>query len=191
MRITNGDRISSYIAAIMRDIFPKYEYHGIYRYQVFRQTGEKLELQILKKKPGLPDILPVEMFPGVAGAFSTVSESSTALVMFIDGDPSQPIVVGFAPKSEGDLHYPEATVLNAITSIDIGKDNLEHVVKWPGFSIWASQVIVAFNGIKADITAGLALAQPKSGPSGVPYTPVTPTPDDPPGFTESTKVRVE
>jgi len=184
MRITNGDRISSYIAAIMRDIFPKYEYHGIYRYQVFRQTDEKLELQAIKLKPGLPDIIPVEMFPGVSGAFATVNPGSTVLVMFADGDPSQPVVVGFAPVSEGNLHYPEAVVLNAITSIDLGKDNLENPVKWPGFEEYTGYVRQSIEDV---ITALLAVA------AAVPFTvtPVPLPPNDPPTTGRSTKVRVE
>lgn len=184
MREHNGDFISSYIAEIARDIFPKYEYHGLYRYQVFQQTDDKLELQALKKRPGLPDILPVEMFPGVAGAFSNVKNGSTALVMFIDGSPTQPIVVGFAPKSEGNLHYPNATVLNALDRIDIGSDNLDNPVKWAGFQEWAGYVRQSIEDV---ITALLAVA------AAVPYTvtPVPLPPNDPPTTAQATKVWVE
>ena len=176
------------ILAMAREAFPRYEFMGIYRYQVFQQTGEKLELQAVRKRPGLPDILPVEMFPGVAGAFAELQPDCTVLVQFLDGDPSLPVVTGYAPKSEGQLHYANNLTINAITQVDIGITTREPVVKWPGVSAWASQAIAAYNGDKADITAAMLLAQPGGG---VTYVPATASPDEPPGFTESTKVRVE
>ena len=186
MGTQNGDMLSSMVAAIMRDIFPKYEYHGIYRYQVFQVTDQKLELQALKKRPGLPDILPVEMFPGLAGAYSEVKAGSTALLMFADGDPSQPTVVGFAPVSEGNLHYPETTIINAQTSIDIGKDNLDNPVKWTGFQTFAAETITAITALKADLVATALLCQPGGGVVAVS---TATTPSDPTG--QATKVRVE
>ena len=186
MRLVNGDMISSYISQIMRDIFPKYEYLGVYRYQVFQQTDEKLELQIIRKRTGLPDILPVEMFPGVAGAFAQVQSGSSVLVMFADGDPMFPVVAGFAPKSEGTLHYPTAVILNAITSIDLGLNNLDNAVKWTGFNAYAS-------GVKSSITSvitalGLvAAAIPFTIPPPIPTAPADPVE----ATTKSSKVRVE
>lgn len=74
---------------------------GVYRYRVIRMASdnERLELQAVKRALGLPDILPIAMWPGVAGAHADPAPGAEVLVQFLEGDRAQPIVTGFAGKA--------------------------------------------------------------------------------------------
>jgi hypothetical protein len=73
---------------------------GKYRYRVFRMAGDRVEAQAASKAQGLPDVVPVTQWPGVAGAFAELTMGSEVLIEFIEGDPAQPIVTAFAPKGD-------------------------------------------------------------------------------------------
>jgi len=70
--------------------------HGLYRYRVVRMAGERVELQAVRRIVGLPDLLPLSVWPGVAGAHAELAPAAEVLVGFIEGDRAQPIVVAFA-----------------------------------------------------------------------------------------------
>lgn len=72
--------------------------HGLYRYRVVRMVAERVELQAVRRLAGLPDLLPVSMWPGLAGAHAELAPSAEVLVTFVEGDRAQPIVTHFAPK---------------------------------------------------------------------------------------------
>ncbi len=69
---------------------------GAYRYRVVRMSGQRAELQAVKRAIGLPDIAPVSMFPGVAGAHAQLALGAEVLVQFVDGDRAQPVITHFA-----------------------------------------------------------------------------------------------
>jgi hypothetical protein len=69
---------------------------GVYRYRVVRMAVDRVELQAVRKVAGLPDLLPVSMWPGVAGAVLELAPSAEVLVQFVEGDRAQPIITGFA-----------------------------------------------------------------------------------------------
>lgn len=68
---------------------------GPRRYRVVRMAGERVELQAVRRSAGIPDMLPISMWPGVAGVHATLTPGTEVLVDFIEGDRTQPIVVGF------------------------------------------------------------------------------------------------
>lgn len=73
------------------------EYHGLYRYRVVKMNADRVNLQSASKLRGLPqDIHPVGMMPGLAGAVAQLTEGSQVLLAFIDGDLTQPMIVGFS-----------------------------------------------------------------------------------------------
>lgn len=90
-------RAASALAAIVSQAQPL-RLWGKYRYRVFRMSGDRVEAQAVSKTTGLPDVVPVEMWPGLPGAWSDLTMGSECLVEFIEGDPAQPIVTGFSPK---------------------------------------------------------------------------------------------
>jgi hypothetical protein len=74
--------------------------YGKYRYRVVRTAGDRVELQARSTRAGLPNVLPVSMWPGIAGAHAELTPGVEVLVEFIEGDRLQPIVTGFAGKGE-------------------------------------------------------------------------------------------
>lgn len=72
--------------------------HGHYRYRVVRMAGDRVELQAVRKVVGLPDLLPLSAWPGIAGAHAELTPGAEVLVAFIEGDRAQPAVVAFAGK---------------------------------------------------------------------------------------------
>lgn len=70
---------------------------GKYRYRVVAMRGDgRVDLQAVRKAAGLPDVQPLSVWPGVAGADAELSAGAEVLVEFIEGDPTQPIVTHFA-----------------------------------------------------------------------------------------------
>jgi len=83
---------------------------GKYRYRVVRRSVDRVELQAVSTRPGLPDLLPVSMVPGVAGAHAELAAGAHVFVEFVEGDRAQPIVTGFAGK-DGTGHVPDSLTL--------------------------------------------------------------------------------
>jgi hypothetical protein len=76
------------------------------KYRVVGMTGDgRVDLQIAQKATGFPDLGKVSMWPGVAGAHAELTKGTEVIVGFIDGDRSQPIIVGFVGKG-GAGHGP-------------------------------------------------------------------------------------
>lgn len=71
---------------------------GSYRYRVIRMTGDRVELQAVRKGAGLPDLLPVSMWPGVAGVHATLLPGAEVLVQFVEGNRTMPIITHFAGR---------------------------------------------------------------------------------------------
>ena len=90
-------RLATALAEIVGHAEPR-RLWGKWRYRVFRTSGDRVEAQAVKRAAGLPDIVPVEQWPGVSGVFADLSMGSEVLVEFIEGDPAQPIVTAYAPK---------------------------------------------------------------------------------------------
>ncbi|NUP11214.1 MAG: hypothetical protein HOW73_34645 [Polyangiaceae bacterium] len=107
---------------------PGRTYFGMYRYRVYRMSGDRAELQIVDKRlTGLPDSLPVSMAPGVAGAWSQLSPGATVYVQFADGNAAFPLVVGFTRKDNGQGggdgepgFIPVLTTIDAVDKVAIG-----------------------------------------------------------------------
>lgn len=70
---------------------------GLYRYRIVRVAVDKrLDLQVVRKQTGLPDLTTASTMPGVPGAYVDPTPGSEVLVAFIDGDKTQPIVTHYS-----------------------------------------------------------------------------------------------
>ncbi|MBA3841095.1 MAG: hypothetical protein H0X39_00470 [Actinobacteria bacterium] len=69
---------------------------GAYRYRVVRMVADRVELQAVRRAAGLPDLLPVSVWPGIAGVHAVLTPGSECLVSFIEGDRTQPYLCAFA-----------------------------------------------------------------------------------------------
>jgi hypothetical protein len=93
--------------------------YGPWRYRVVQMSGERVELQAVRRAAGLPDLLPLSMWPGVAGVHAELAGSGEVLVEFIEGDRTMPIITHFAGK-DGAGWTPTAVILSASSSIKLG-----------------------------------------------------------------------
>lgn len=92
---TSRERLTGLLRAIARRANED-RLFGAYRYRVVRMNAERVELQAVRKLPGLPDLLPLSMWPGIAGAHAELAPGAEVLVSFLEGDRAQPIVTHFA-----------------------------------------------------------------------------------------------
>ena len=87
------------LATVLRGIVERLagmQLFGCYRYRVVQQAGDgRLSLQAVRSRPGLPDILPISIWPGIAAAELKPEEGNEALVDFVEGDAAQPVVRSF------------------------------------------------------------------------------------------------
>lgn len=89
-------RLAGLLEAIARRATDRPLY-GKYRYRVISQRDDgRVELQAVRRDVGLPDLKPIRVWPGVAGAAAELTRGTEVLVEFIEGDPMQPIVTHFA-----------------------------------------------------------------------------------------------
>lgn len=93
--------------------------HGLYRYRVVRMSGDRAELQAVRRAGGLPDLLPISAWPGIAGAHAELTPGAEVLVQFVEGDRTQPIVSHFAGK-DGTGWAPVELVLTASSRVRLG-----------------------------------------------------------------------
>lgn len=113
-------RLLRAIRTIARETFANYACLSPRRYRVVRLSVDRLELQAIKVVAGLPDILPISVWPGMAGLSADVAIGAVVLVQFIDGDPAMPIVTHFSPK-DGAGFLPAKAALDATDEVRIGE----------------------------------------------------------------------
>jgi hypothetical protein len=102
------------LAAILRAIIRRATDGTInakYRYRVVRMAGDgRVELQAVRRVVGLPDILPVSQWPGVAGVHAELAPGAVVLVEFIEGNRTLPIITHYAGK-DGTGFVPVSLVI--------------------------------------------------------------------------------
>lgn len=104
---------AGHLADLMRSIVERTtdaKLWGKYRYRVVRMSTDRVECQAVRKGAGLPDVLPVSMWPGIAGAHAELTPGAEVLLEFIEGDRTMPIITHFAGK-DGTGHVPVSLVL--------------------------------------------------------------------------------
>lgn len=84
---------------IIEALDPRRRFRQLSEYRVVSQSGERLNLQVVRTSSGLPDLLRVPVRPGAPGVKATHRAGSRVLVAFIDADPTRPVVVGFEDAS--------------------------------------------------------------------------------------------
>lgn len=77
---------------------------GLYRYRVTRVGVDKrLDLQVVRKRLGLPDAVSIPVWPGIAGGEMDPEIGTECLLAFLEGDRTLPAVVGFRSANAGAL----------------------------------------------------------------------------------------
>jgi hypothetical protein len=81
---------------------PGARFRGMFEYRVVSQAGERLNLQPVRSRAGLPDLARVPVRMGVPGVRAQHALGSQVIVAFLDADASRPAVVGFdSPEQPG------------------------------------------------------------------------------------------
>lgn len=90
-----GDRIVGALQSIVRAITRRSWFFGVYEYRVLSQAGGYCDLSPVSVALGLPQLAHVEMRTATPGGRGNPTPGSTALVGFVNGDPTRPFVAGF------------------------------------------------------------------------------------------------
>ncbi len=93
-------RLGRAITALVQALTNKYEYHALVRYRVVIMIADRVALQSVHASKGWPDQIPLSILPGISGWKAKIQIGSEVLVAFVEGDPTQPVVVGFVGKSD-------------------------------------------------------------------------------------------
>lgn len=93
--------------------------NGTYRYRVTAASVGFVDLQPVATNLGLPALSNVAMQAGAPGASGTPALGSWAYVTFANGDPTDPIVIGFSGFA-GAKFVPVISQLDASTEVDVG-----------------------------------------------------------------------
>ena len=94
--------------------------HGKWKYRVVRMSGERVELQVVSTRTGLPDAIPLSMRPGVAGAHASLAGGAIVLVEFVEGDRTQPIITAFSGRDAGSASDPSTLDFSVTTTLRLG-----------------------------------------------------------------------
>jgi len=116
-----GDQDSTRLIAALTSLI--HEKAGIvflktYRYRIVTEGVDgRLTLQSVKKADGVPDVLPISVWSGMAGLSAKFKPGTEVLVEFTAGDPSQPKVRSFDGEA-----VPLELTMNASVMVTIGAD---------------------------------------------------------------------
>lgn len=112
--------IAGGLHALEREADPTRTFLGLYRYRVYRMAGDRIELQIVKPRTGLPDVLPIPMGPSLAGTSAELQQGALVLVQFVEGDPSLPVMTH--ATSKGDAAFlPLNVSIDATLAVNLGE----------------------------------------------------------------------
>lgn len=105
---TLNDRFLKALRAIVREMFPRLDFFGVYEFTVQSTGSNTADLVPTDTTLGLPSMVTVPLRLPTFRA--TLSTGSTAIVTFVNGDPSRPFVLTASSATEH-LMTTEATVL--------------------------------------------------------------------------------
>ncbi len=103
---------------VMRQV-PWLVYAGCFRFRVTKHTSGRLDVEAVNKIAGLV-IAPIplrDVWAGVPGVRVQLTPGDEVILAFVDRDPAQAVIVGFAPLSQSKAVNVE---LDVTTHLDLG-----------------------------------------------------------------------
>ena len=91
------DRLKQSIAALVRELFPRVDFLGVYEYSVVTDDGTTIDATPTDATLGLPNVVRVPKRPPILGGWSKIAPGSTVTLQFVNGSPSRPEIVGGDP----------------------------------------------------------------------------------------------
>ena len=163
---------------IVRSWFPRYDFLGKYRYRVVSvESDNRVKLQAVRKIAGLPNILPVKMYPGIAGCLAKLTPSSIVLVEFIEGDPALPIISSYSDSSDGGFR-PANLTIDAYSSTEssfirigrssdqiiLGAGDQQKIARYPEIKRFCDDALLWMSSVQTVLT-GLGATPPVLPPT--------------------------
>lgn len=113
------DRLAGALGRIIDARTAVHWYLGAYEYLVAAVAGGYLDLRPARAAKRLPELANVRMGTGVPGGSGEPAVGSSAVVQFLDGDPTRPIVVSYE-GIVGAGHQPATARLMASGAVKVG-----------------------------------------------------------------------
>lgn len=89
-------RLAGLLGAIARRSVEPAALYGLYRYRVVSAaSGDRWDLQAVRKAAGLPDLRSIALWPGVPGIHATLEYGAEVLVSFVEGHAAEPVVTHY------------------------------------------------------------------------------------------------
>lgn len=159
---TEGTRLVTALTTMVEE-FGRLATLRVYQYRIVQQNVDgRLYLQAVRKAAGVPDLLPVTIFPGMAGDSADHTPGTLCLVTFLEGDYTRPIVFAF------DGSNPLTRSVFATVMVKLGGPGGQPVALAPavlvGFAAvatWVAALQVQF-GINDPATYGANMSGPTS-----------------------------
>lgn len=115
MQVWTGDGIYGRVdsqAYIMHKRYSDKYLFGSWRYRVDRMNGSKIDARPVLSSNGLPELVGVELSPGIPGFDGELPGGLEVLIEFVEGNRSLPRVVGFSGHDQTNW-TPVVTVIDA------------------------------------------------------------------------------
>jgi hypothetical protein len=103
---------------LFEQLDPDRDFRAVWEYRVVTQSGERLNLQAVRRSAGMPDLELVRVRPGLAGARSDVALASRVLVAFVNAERGRPEVIAFE-DADGAGFTPLLTEIDASTFVKL------------------------------------------------------------------------
>ena len=124
--LSEEGRLIRAVSHAVRAVVPELPFLGRYRFRVvLANPGDhRYHLQSVSLANGLPDLLPVSVSPSTPGLEAKLVLGSIVHLMFLDGDPRYPVVVGH-PARDDQGWKPAELTLDADNTVTIGESATE------------------------------------------------------------------
>lgn len=108
-----GGKLASALKSIAR-VGANVDFLKSYRYRVVLQGIDgRLTLQAVSPTlAGIPDQIAISVWPGMTGLSAKVLPGTIAILQFLEGDPSRPVVTGFEESTPLELDFAAALAIN-------------------------------------------------------------------------------
>lgn len=182
MSVFDTDRLKAAIAAVIREVFPNLAFGGIYAYRVSSAQNGKFSGRPEDPGSGLPDLVDIPIRGPTIGGQSTltIGAGSSVGVMFLDSDPTRPVLVlgddASDPTESGLRATSKLTLDSGSGDIDCTVGALFKINGGGDFVAMAAKVDANFTALQAWLSAHVhpTGVGPSGPPAGTPSPQATP-----------------